>query len=154
MPAALSVGAGALETPLETSIPVPRARRLLWLAFVLALPLPFYALQVGFAPPLRMLFIGSLVLGVFASGPEATAALFLGFFMGQGLLWLGVTYLLARLGSRLLGLGGSGSAGGGEIPAHRLYAVLGALVLIAMFPIYRLPYSSGEPVVSWLGLFQ
>jgi hypothetical protein len=132
---------------MEEMMAARRGRRLIWLGFVLALPLPFFALQLGVAPPLRMLFLGSLVLGFFLSAPDSFSGLLLGLFVGQGLLWLGGTLLLARVVSNALG-----SDGG--IERRRVLAVLGALFVIALLPVYRLPFSSGDLQTSWLGLFQ
>ena len=135
------------EFSLSSQIPTLRARRLLWLAFALMLPLPFIGLEVGYAPPLRMLFLGSLVLGFFMSAPDATAGLLLGLFLGQGLVWLSACYLLARLGTRLV-------AGTDGVERSRLTTLLALLVGMALFPIYQLPLSSGALQKNWLGLFQ
>jgi hypothetical protein len=132
---------------LEEMIATPRARRLVWLGFVLVLPLPFFGLELGFAPPLRMFLLGSLVLGFFLSAPESMSGLLLGLFVGQGLLWLLGTRLLAGLVSKLLGSGGG-------MRRRRLLAVLGALLVIALLPVYHVPFSSGDRQTSWVGLFR
>ena len=132
---------------MNRSMPAPRARRLLWLALVLALPLPFFALAIGIAPPVRMLFVGSLVLGFFLSAPSMMTGLFLGIFMGQGMFWLAATRWLAKLGVRLLG-------SGAEVDARRIYAIVGALFVVSLLPIYQLPFSSGEQPTNLFGLFR
>jgi hypothetical protein len=132
---------------LNETISSAQARRLLWLAFVLILPLPFFALQIGFAPPMRMLFVASLILGVFSSAPDPTAGLYLGFFLGQGLLGSGVCYVLARVVLRWLG-------GPEGVRRGRFIAGLAAMAVLAMFPIYYAPYSSAQMQTNWLGLFR
>lgn len=128
-------------------IATPRATRLLWLGFLLTLPLPFFALQLGFAPPLRMFFLASLVFGFFLSAPESMSALLLGLFVGQGLLWLLGTRLLARVVTKWLGVDEG-------VPRARLLALLGTLFAAACLPIYHLPFSSGDLQTGWLGLFR
>ena len=48
-----------------------RAIRWLWWLLVFTLPLPYWALEWGIAPPVRMLFLGGLVFGFVLSGPSA-----------------------------------------------------------------------------------
>lgn len=128
-------------------IGTPRTTRLLWLALALTLPLPYWALEWGIAPPIRMLFLGSLVLGFVLSGPSMLSVLFSSLYLAQGVLWLGLTYLLARIVARRLG-------GGEAVAVGRLAAVIAVLVVLALFPIYQLPMSSAEHQTNWLGLFR
>jgi hypothetical protein len=132
---------------LDQIIAERRSRRLLWLAFALSLPLPFMALQLGFAPPLRMFFLALLSFGFFLSAPEAASGMLTVVLAVQGLLWLLGTRLLARFVTSAMG-------GSGGVDTRRLIAVLGGLVVLALLPVYRLPFSSGERQTSWLGLFQ
>lgn len=128
-------------------MPALRARRVLWLVLALTLPLPFWSLQLGFAPPVRMFFVGSLVLGFFVSAPESMSGLLLGLFMLQGAAWLAATYWIARLVLRWLG-------DGEQVDARRLYAVLGLIAVVALLPVYWLPLSSGASPTNWFGLFR
>ena len=128
-------------------IGAPRATRLLWLVLALTLPLPYWALEWGIAPPVRMLFLGSLVLGMVLSGPSMLSLLFSTLYLVQGVLWLGLTALLARIVVRRLS-GGEGVARG------RLAAAIAVLVLLALLPVYQLPMSSAEHQTNWLGLFR
>ena len=124
-----------------------QAIRWLWLALVLTLPLPYWALEWGFAPPVRMLFLGALVLGFVLSGPSTLSLLFSGLYLVQGLVWLGGTRLLAGFVVRRL-------AGAGEVAPGRLVAALAALVVLALLPVYQLPMSSAEHQTNWFGLFR
>ena len=124
-----------------------RAIRWLWLVLALTLPLPYWALEWGFAPPVRMLFLGGLVFGFVLSGPSTLSLLFSGLYLVQGLLWLGAARLLAGFACRSLGEAG-------EVAPGRLVAAVAVLVALALLPVYQLPMSSAEYQTNWFGLFR
>jgi hypothetical protein len=134
---------------MKKTIPTIRARRLLWLGLALSLPLPVWAQQVGFMPIPRMFFVGALVTGFYVSSPNTLTTLYLTLYLGQGLLWLGATYLLARLFARLVG-----RDDGEDVDVRRVYVILGGLVFLALLPIYYMPMSSGASPANWLGIFR
>jgi hypothetical protein len=119
-----------------------------WILFgvcLLALPVPFLSLESGTAPPLRLLFIGSLVLGVAVQDPDLMSGLLTLIYFGQGLLWsiglyYGTRFAAERLaGSRVRSL------------AAAVFAVL--LITASFFPIYRTPFSSSALHSNILGIF-
>ena len=124
-----------------------RAIRWLWWLQVFTLPLPYWALEWGVAPPVRMLFLGGLVLGFVLSGPSTLSLLFSVLYLLQGLLWLAGTRWLAGLVIRRLG-------GDGPVAPGRLAWAVGALVVLALLPVYQLPMSSAEYQTNWFGLFR
>ena len=119
-----------------------------WLLFgvcVLALPVPFLSLESGSAPPLRLLFIGSLVLGVGVQDPDMMTGLLTLIYLGQGLLWsVGLYFLCGFAGRRLAGS-----------RARSLAVVAFAVLLVgaSFFPIYRTPFSSSGLHSNILGIF-
>ena len=122
------------------------AAGVLWVAFFLLLPLPYWFLSLGFGPPVRMAFVGSLALGFVLSGPGTVSWAMFGLFGLQTVL---AAYLTRRLAGSLVAAFG-GTTG---VPLARLAAVMGVLVGLAALPIYYLPYSSGEVRTNWMGVF-
>ncbi len=114
----------------------PKAsRRLLFAAFLLALPVPFLSVQPGFAPVLHLLFYGSLAAGVALGDPDSMSRLLALLHLGQGLGWALALYALARLATRLLGRGG-------PVRGPLALALVAALLAVALLPLYRTPLSS------------
>ena len=113
------------------------ARRILWLALIGLLPVPFVSIVPGVAPVSRLLFLGGLTAGVFASDPDTLSRLFTLLLLGQAIGWGLVLYLVARLGAGLLDRWPDGS---------RRTAIVGiavaVLLVVSLFPVYRTPLSS------------
>jgi len=111
-------------------------RWLLWLGLVVALPLPFYLVETGAVPALRLALLTGVVLAVIAvegaQGAVAIAALLLGL---QLLVYLLALWVVAGALARVL-----------AALSPRTRAVLAAgLVLLglaaaAIFPIYTTPF--------------
>jgi hypothetical protein len=104
-------------------------RRLLWLGLVLLLPVPFFGLESGLIPVVRMLMLGSLVTGVMLRDPDWMSQVFTAMFLGQGLVWVGLLYAVARIAAR-------------RLPERAPIAIVCVLALASLFPIYRTPFST------------
>ena len=111
------------------------SRRILWAAFLLALPVPFVSVKPGLAPAAHLLFYGALTAGVYLGDPDSMSRLLTLLHLGQGLGWALALYLLARLVTRLL-------RRGGEVRGALALALVLALFAVALLPIYRTPLSS------------
>lgn len=115
-------------------------RRLLWLGLLVFLPVPFFGVESGFVPVLRLLLLGSLVAGVTLQDPDRLSQLFTLLFLGQALGWTVGLYGLARLGARWL-------------PRSAPFAIVALLAIASLFPIYTTPFSASGASSSILQIF-
>ena len=111
------------------------SRRILWLAFLLALPVPFLSVQAGLAPVANLLFYGSLAAGVYLGDPDSMSRLLALLHLGQGLFWALALYGLACLAAR-------GLRRGGQVRGGLVAALVLALLAASLLPLYRTPLSS------------
>ena len=122
------------------------ARLLLWLGFVLAVPVPILVVGQGHVPALRLLFMAGVTLAVMllesARGAAGLLALFLvGQFAVYGfLLWMAAWGITALAGRYRLAV------------ALALLAVL--LAVAVARPIYRCPFLPDVAQVSLLGVYR
>jgi len=128
----------------------PRAmRRLLWLAALVALPLPIVGIGSGRVPALHHLELGVLALAfTVLERAQGIGPLLAALFLGQALvfalaLWLAAA-LVARLLSRLPPLLRTRAA---------LFVVVLGLALAVMQPLYRTPYSAHGARSNLLGVY-
>ena len=124
-----------------------RARRCLWLVLCLTLPLPFWTSTAGFAPPVRPLFVSTLIGGIALGAPNGPLPFFLAALLTQAVVGIGLMYLLARLLLRVL------AESDGAIRARRLAAIVLSLLVMSLFSIYRIPLGSSGTRANLLGLF-
>ncbi len=126
----------------------PRARRLLWLALILFLPVPYWAFGSGHVPVawlLQLALMGiALLVTEGAMGPGGVIALL---FCVETLLWLVVLRMVAtRVVARV-------SRGAGEARARALVlAASFALMIAALTPIYATPLVNDGAAVRWTSL--
>ncbi len=116
------------------------ARRLLWLGLLVFLPVPFFGIESGLVPVIRLLLLGSLVAGVTLQDPDWMSQLFTLVFLGQALVWTAGLYGAARLGARWL-------------PRSAPLAIVALLALASLFPIYSTPFSASGTSSSILQIF-
>lgn len=124
-------------------------RRLLWLAFVVALPVPYWLFESGRVPTLWLGELSAFVLAMLLSEGGMVTRVVATMFVGQTLLFVGLTYLLARVAARQILRVRSESA--------RTAATVLAIVLLfgaALLPLYRSPLVAGGEPVNVLALFQ
>jgi hypothetical protein len=128
----------------------PRALRwLLWLAALVALPLPLAGLGSARVPPLHQLELGALALAFTASErAQGVGPLIAALFIGQALAWALALWVAAALAARLLS------------PLPPLFRTRAAMFLVAlglsigvMQPIYRTPYSAHAARSTLLGVY-
>jgi hypothetical protein len=123
-------------------------RTIHWILFgvcVLALPVPFMALESGAAPAIRLLFIGSLIAGVFVQDPDMMTTLLTALYLGQGILWCGALYLASRFVA--------GRIAGTSLRVPLLCLIAAAVLGASLFPIYHTPMSSSGVDSSIRGVF-
>ena len=117
-----------------------RSRRVLWLGLLLLAPVPFFAIETGLVPVIRLWMLGSLVTGVMLQDPDYLSQTFTAMFVGQAALWTLVLYLVARACVRWL-------------PPRAPAVVLALLALASLFPIYSTPFSAIAARSSILQIF-
>jgi hypothetical protein len=122
------------------------ARRLLWLGFVVAVPVPVLVVGQGHVPALRLLFMGGVTLAVILfESARGAAVLLAAFLIGQFAVYAGVLWLAAAVITRVAG-------------RWRLAAAIA--ILVALFavtltrPIYRCPFLPVVSRVSLLGVYR
>ncbi|HVH18389.1 MAG TPA: hypothetical protein VNF72_08830 [Myxococcota bacterium] len=123
--------------------------RVLFVAALIALPLPWYLGEVERAPWLRLAFFTGIFGSVFvAEGATGTTRLFFGLGVAQLILYGAALRLAAALVARALA--------GLRSPTWRT-AVVGSLAIVLLgagfLPIYDTPLSSRRPHSSLLGIF-
>jgi hypothetical protein len=78
-------------------------RWLLWLAALVALPLPLFGIGAGSVPALHQLQLGALALAfTLLERAQGMGPLLSALFLGQGLLWTLLLFAAAALAARLL----------------------------------------------------
>ena len=125
------------------------SRRILWLALLFTVPIPFYLGGFEVAPPVRVVFLTGLVVAVVATeGAAGYQGTFTLLGVVQSVLWLalfyGVAAAIARMIQRGVGEGGRVWAVG---------ALVVALFALSLFEIYRTPLSSVSLHSNVAGLF-
>jgi hypothetical protein len=113
------------------------ARRWLWLAALVTMPVPFYIGEVEWAPVLRLAFLTSLFGIVLAAEGGRTVVLFTTLGALQTLLYTGLFFLVTTFAARAIQRFSQ--------PVLRSAAV-GSVVLLlfvsSLLPIYQTPLSS------------
>lgn len=123
-------------------------RRILWLVFLLTLPVPYFMVEVGWVPVVRLLLLSAVTGAAAALEPSATAIVIAAFFAVQtlalGAVLFGIARLIAWLLTRL-------------VPRRRRAAALGvlvaALLVASVFEIYRTPLSGRAPRANLFRVF-
>jgi len=124
-------------------------RRLLWLAALVALPVPLVGVGVALVPPLSALELGALSLAfTVVEHAHGIGGLVAGLFLAQALSWAAALWLAAALLARALAL----------LPPFvrtraAMFLVVLGLSLGVMQPIYRTPYSSRAAHSTLLGVY-
>lgn len=124
-------------------------RRLLWLALLVALPVPYWLFESGRVPTLWLGELTAFVLAMLLSEGGMVTRIVATLFVGQTLLFVGLTWLIARFASRWIGTLRSESG--------RTTVVVAAIVLllgVALLPIYRSPLVAGGDAVNVIRLFE
>ena len=124
-------------------------RRLLWLALLVALPVPYWLFETGRVPTLWLGELTAFVLAMLLSEGGMVTRIVATLFVVQTLLFVGVTWVIARYASRWIG--GLRSENGRTAAA---VAAIVVLLGIALLPIYRSPLVAGGDAVNVVRLFE
>jgi hypothetical protein len=127
----------------------PLIRRLLWLALLVALPVPYWLFETGRVPTLWLGELTAFVLAMLLSEGGMVTRIVASLFVAQTLLFVGVTWVIARYAARWIGVLRSENA--------RMAAAVGVIVLllvIALSPVYRSPLVAGGDAVNVIRLFE
>lgn len=129
----------------------PRAIRwLLWLAALVALPLPLFGISAATVPALHQLQLGALALAfTVLERAQGIGPLIATLFLAQGLLWSALLFAAAVLAARALA----------RLPPLArtrltLFVIVLGLALASAQPVYRTPYSSRSAESSLLGVYR
>ena len=121
------------------------ARRLLLLAAITLIPIPYWAVEVERAPALRLGLLTAMTSGAALTEPGGVVTILASLLVLQSLLWLGVFALVARLVVRWL-------------PAHwrtvAVAAVVGGLAAGSLLRIYHTPFARAETRTNVLGILR
>jgi hypothetical protein len=124
------------------------SRRILWLSFLLTVPVPFWAFEGGRVPTVWLLEVAAFTGALLWSEGGTVTALGFALFLGEAIIAAAGLYIAARFVARVLG-GKSQDVGIGWVAG-----VVGLLLLLACLEIYRTPFvADGEPV-NLAGIFQ
>src|SRR5690606_8827711 len=124
-------------------------RRLLWLALLVALPVPYWLFEGGRGSTLWLGEVCAFVLAMLLSEGGMVTRIVAAVLASQTLLFVGVTYVLARYGARALG----------RLPADggRTSATIAAVAILlgaSLLPLYRTPLVAGGEPVNVIALFR
>jgi hypothetical protein len=123
-------------------------RRVLWLVLLVALPVPYWVFEPGRVPTLWLAELSAFVLAMLLTEGGMVTQIVATLFAAQTLLFVGVTWLIARFAARVLT----------RLPERRRASVAlatAALVLGAsLLPLYRSPLVADGAPVNLVGLFQ
>ena len=125
-------------------------RWLLWLAALVALPLPLFGIASGWVPPLHQLELGVLALAfTWLERAQGIGPLLSALFLSQAFAYGLLLWLAAGLAARALS----------RLPPHprtraAFFLVVLGLALAIVQPIYRTPYSARAAHSSLLGVYR
>lgn len=124
-------------------------RIVLWLVFLLVVPVPYFLVDVGWVPTLRLLVMVALTASIAVTEGglvPAVIAIFLGLpaLIAVGALWWIAGLTLTGI-DRVVPPGRRGVA---------LVVLVAALAVVSLFPIYTTPLSNVARTANLFGLLQ
>ncbi len=127
---------------------VDTTRRILWIALLLVLPVPYWVMEGGWVPAIWLYQLAGFTVAVFATEGGSIVGLITGLFVLEAVLATLGLYLVARLGARLLQR---------ALPDawRRRGAIASVAVLLcaALLRLYTTPLVEGGERVNLLQLF-
>ncbi len=129
----------------------PRAVRwILWISFVLMVPVPILLFGPGLVPAARLIMLGGIALAVtlFENSRGAVGMLAL-ILLAQGLLYAGLLWLVAYGASRGLGRLSSKS-----MTRITLAIVAASLLVTLAFEVYRGPFRAQSYRANLLHIYE
>lgn len=124
-------------------------RRLLWLAFVVALPVPYWIFESGRVSTLWLGELTAFVLAMLISEGGMVTWVVAALFVAQTALFLGLTWVAARIVTRQI----QRLRADGARTTATLATIL-VLFVAALLPLYRSPLVAGGEPVNVVALFQ
>jgi len=123
-------------------------RWILGLAFFALVPVPFIMISIGFAPPVRVLFLAS-VLGAIAvvDGVQGPMPIFLGVLFFELALFSALSYFTSGIVLRVFE-----RPAGGRFVSPLVALTVVSLLGLSFFEIYQTPASSSGPYSNITGL--
>ncbi len=123
-------------------------RRILWLALVVALPVPYWAFEAGWVPTMWLVELAGFSIAMVLTEGGMVGRVITGLFVGQAVLWIALLYVTARLGSRAIHA---------LVPASWQTPCVATTVLAllggALLRVYATPLVEGGARVNLLRLF-
>ncbi|MDG2303538.1 MAG: hypothetical protein P8R42_02600 [Candidatus Binatia bacterium] len=127
---------------------IEATRRLLWIALLVALPVPYWAMEGGWVPTIWLYELSGFTLAVLLTEGGSIIGLTTGLFVAEALLATLGLYLLARVAARLLV---------GRLPeAWRTGGVLATVVVLlglSLLRVYATPLVASGDRINLLQLF-
>ena len=118
------------------------ARRILWVALLVALPLPFWVMEGGWVPAIWLYELAGFTLAVLFTEGGSIVALISALFTLEALLATGVAYGLARWTVKILDAWTSGA-----VRTAGIVGIVVGLVLLAFAGVYSTAFvADGRPV--------
>jgi len=124
-------------------------RRLLWLALVVALPVPYWLFETGRVPTLFLGELSAYVLAMLVSEGGMVTSVVATLFVTQTVLFLALTWVVARTIGKLL----ARVQNDGTRTATALVTIV-LLLGASLLPVYRSPLVAGGEPVNVVALFQ
>jgi len=117
----------------------------LWVAALFLIPVPYWAIEVERAPVVRLVLLAAVTGATMLAEPGGVGSIVGGALVAQAILWLVVWAVVARLVERQL-------RASWRTPAVAL--IVAALLIVALLPVYRVPFARAGPRANLLGIFQ
>jgi hypothetical protein len=126
------------------------SRGLLWLVFLVTVPVPYYLGGFEVAPAARLLFLSGLVLGVVATeGTAGYQGLFALLAAVQAVLWPLALFAAAWLAAEMLQ-----RFAPERLRMGLLAGAAATLIALALLPLYSTELSSRGPTSNLAGLLE
>jgi hypothetical protein len=137
-------------TPETEAMSTRASRWLLWITFACVVPLPFFLIETGCVPALRLLMLGGVALAILATeGTQGVVGILAALLIGQALLQLVLLWGLAWLVAR-----GLGRRSGRRRAAATLLLVVASLAIATSFDLYHTPFRTRALRGSLLEIFE
>jgi hypothetical protein len=126
------------------------ARWILWISFVLMVPVPILLFGPGLVPAARLLMLGGIGLAValFESSRGAVGML-TGILLAQGLFYAGLLWLAAYVSSR-----GLARLSAKNVTRITLAVVAASLLITLAFEVYRGPFRAQSYRANLLQIYE
>jgi hypothetical protein len=129
---------------------IAAARRILWLAAVFVVPLPFFLVETGLVPAARVLMLAAVTVAVIITeGSLGAVGIAAALLIGQGLLYLAILWMLTGLLLRPLRRRSSRT-----VAVITATLVVVAIVCASMFEIYHTPFRTESLQASLLEVYE